>query len=325
MDEQLFEKIFQQLSQTNQADSNFKDIDDLLINQSSGTGRDNNITDKICSRLSQYSFDKLYRWLASVAVLPQNQMFEIRFEIILSCLVSIPEKKFLNKKLDHKKFCQLISTIDALISPCTIGLEDFVPFPQLKKIPLFTQDNTYYFFYGSYEQPYLNWSRLMECFYPILKKVEHPLAQIIDDSLHFQTSLLEEIEKFYSSAEMKDDIFIPSEQLLNSLGNIFITTIGPSCTRVIKAGQLATQSDILNLALNDGMRTVFTVKSKQKKYYWLPFDHYDGLLSAVKELIKTASPIIKSINIYSVGKFTTSLWGLFKLPRGVRNIYSLKE
>lgn len=318
MDEQLLKKLVKSFAQTT------NNADDSLAHCQDSATKDKDTIDKICAYLSEYSFDELYRWLAATAVLPHNQMFELRFEAILTCLISIPENKFINKKLRRGRFCQLLTQIDALVSPYTVFLEDFTPFPQLKKIPLFTPEATFYFFYGSYEQPYLNWKRLMESIYPVLKKTEHPLSQMIEESLNFQTSLLEEIGKKYSSGKIRKNIFVPPEEVLNNLGSRFTATFEIDSIRTVEVGSLDTQDDLLSFAINDGMRTVLLVKNKSTTYFWLPCDHFDGILYAVKELIMINSPIINSINIYSRGQFANKLWGLFKLPAGVENIYSLQ-
>ena len=166
-------------------------------------------SNEICKRLSLYSFDKLYLWIAATAIHPNNQLFTIRFESVLACLLSIPAKKFSNKKLTYKDFCNLLHEIDKTISPFTVSLEDFEPFYQLKKIPLFTPEAKYYFFYGSYEQPYLIWNHLVEIIYPVLSKLNHPLISTIKASLEFQTQLIKRMDDYVITEERPATIIIP--------------------------------------------------------------------------------------------------------------------
>ena len=277
---------------------------------------------EICKRLSLYSFDKLYLWIAATAIHPNNQLFTIRFESVLACLLSIPAKKFANKKLTYKGFCKLLHEIDKTISPFTASLEDFKPFYQLKKIPLFTPEAKYYFFYGSYEQPFLIWNHLFEIIYPVLSKLKHPLVSTIKASLEFQTQLIKRMDDYEIYEESPDTIIIPPQNFLDDIGKEFLTKFSDVFAKTITSGDLERKKDLIGFAINGGLYDVLLVKHKGRSFFWLPFDHYDAISYIIKTTILNNSLITRPLMEYSTGYFCNAFLGLFKLTNGVKNIYS---
>jgi hypothetical protein len=106
--------------------------------------------DEICKNIrdifSHYSFEQLYSWIAASAVHPYNQMFILRFEIMMACLLSIRPDKFAKQKLEHRVFSEILEKTSCELAAFTSMLEDFEPLFQLKKIPLFLGKEKYYFF-----------------------------------------------------------------------------------------------------------------------------------------------------------------------------------
>ncbi len=299
---------------------------DIINNKSSFDDRDQNELDavrKIYSKLSSYSFEKLYIWLAATAIHPNNQLFSIRFEIIFACLLSIPPEKFENRKLNYQDFCNLLREFDITVSPFTVFLEDFKPFYQLKKIPLFTPESKYYFFYGSYEQPYLIWNHVIEIIYPVLSKLNHPLALTIKTSLDFQTQLIGDMENYAIEERNESTITIPPKDFLDVIGKRFLTNFSDEFARTVTSGALKKEKSLLSLAANGGLYDVLFIKHKNHKFFWLPFDHYDAISYIIKRTVLKNSLVIGSINNYSKGQFLNSLWGLFRITSGVENIYSI--
>ena len=289
------------------------------------TEREQNATkaaNEICKKLSLYSFDKLYFWIAATAIHPNNQLFTIRFESVLACLLSIPAKKFANKKLTYKDFCKLLHEIDKTISPFTALLEDFKPFYQLKKIPLFTPEEKYYFYYGSYEQPYLIWNHLVETIYPVLSKLNHPLVSTIKASLEFQTQLIKRMDDYEIFEESPDTIIIPPQVFLDDIGKEFLTKFSDVSAKTITSGDLDGKKDLIGFAVDGGLYDVLLVKHKGRRFFWLPFDHYDAITYIIKRTILNNTLITRPLMEYSTKHFCNAFFGLFKLTNGVKSIYS---
>ena len=277
---------------------------------------------EIRKKISLYSFDKLYFWIAATAIHPNNRLFTVRFESVLACLLSVPAKKFANKKLTYKDFCKLLHEIDKTISLFTASLEDFEPFYQLKKIPLFTPEAKYYCFYGSYEQPYLIWKHLVEIIYPVLSKLKHPLVSTIKASLEFQTQLIKRMDDYGITEESPATIIIPPQDFLDDIGKKFLTKFSDEFAKTITSGDLERKKDLIGFAVNGGLYDVLFVKHKGKKFFWLPFDHYDAISHIIKKTILNNTLITRPLMEYSTIHFCNAFFGLFKLINGVKSIYS---
>lgn len=277
---------------------------------------------EIRKRLSLYSFDKLYFWIAATAIHPNNRLFTVRFESVLACLLSVPAKKFANKKLTYKEFYKLLHEIDKTISPFTALLEDFEPFYQLKKIPLFTPEAKYYFFYGSYEQPYLIWNHLVEIVYPILLKLKHPLVSTIKASLEFQTQLIKRMDDYVIMEESPATIIIPPQDFLDDIGKYFLTKFSDKFAKTITSGELEGKKNLIGFAVNGGLYDALLVKHKGRTFFWLPFDHYDAISRIIKKTILKNTLITRPLMEYSTNHFCNAFFGLFKLTNGVKSIYS---
>ena len=304
-----------------QAHEFFEHRDNIILS----TVREQNATkavNEICEKLSLYSFDKLYFWIAATAIHPNNQLFTVRFESALACLLSVPAKKFANKKLTYKDFCKLLHEIDKTISLFTASLEDFEPFYQLKKIPLFTPDAKYYFFYGSYEQPYLIWKHLVEIIYPVLSKLKHPLVSTIKASLEFQTRLITRMDDYVIIKEKPATIIIPPQDFLDGIGEEFLTNFSDEFAKTITSGALEGKKDLIDFAIDGGLYDVLLVKHKGRKFFWLPFDHYDAISRIIKKTILNNTLITRPMMEYSTGHFCNAFFGLFNLTNGVKSIYS---
>ena len=303
-------------------------VNDFFVPNSNGTPRimnarhETNAVNEVCKKLSLYSFDKLYCWIAATAIHPNNQLFSPRFESFLACLLSIPAKKFANKKLAYRDFCKILQDIDKIISPFTASLEDFEPFYQLNKIPLFTPDAKYYFFYGSYEQPYLIWNHLVDIICPVLAKLQHPLISTIKASLEFQTQLIDRMANYAIAKENPAATLIPPQNFLDDMGEKFLTKFSDGFAKTIISGDLERKKNLISFAIDGGLYDVLFVKHNGKKFFWLPFDHYDAISRIIKKTILNNTLITRPIANYSIGHFSNALLGLFGLTNGVKNIYA---
>ena len=144
----------------------FSEFTTFFTNAEYRTSEERQMEEHICQSIkdvfSIYSFNQLYLWLAASAVHPYNQQFILRFEIMMACLLSINPDKFANQKLEHSVFSEILEKTSRELATFTSMREDFEPLFQLKEIPLFLGKEKYYFFYGTYEQPYLIWNRISE-------------------------------------------------------------------------------------------------------------------------------------------------------------------
>ena len=104
--------------------------------------------------LKNYNIRELFLWIQTTAVHPANQLFQIRFELLLYLLFSIPPEKFRNKDLKRDQFANFIEDFDKKFSHRFHMVEDWKPFNQLKLIPYLLNRRKYYFFYGNLERPY---------------------------------------------------------------------------------------------------------------------------------------------------------------------------
>ena len=285
----------------------------------------NIIHTKIISLLSLYSFDKLYLWLAGTAVIPENQDKPMRFEIIMACLLSIPENKFKNVKLTYNEFNKLIEKIDSLIYPLVISLEDYHPYPQMKKIPLFLPEGIRYFLYGTYEYPYFMWKKIIDTCYPSLEKHNSPIYYTIKKSLQFQTHLVEVFDKYNLSEIKQRNIFIPSIHILNEIATFFVVDNYENNTRICRSGDFTEQKDIITYALQGNLYEILYVKHKNKIYYWLPFDHFDGISHALNKTISKNSFLREELEFKSKQNFFEHLFSRGRINNLIKNIFSISK
>lgn len=305
----------------------FSEFTTFFTNAEYRTSEERQMEEHICQSIkdvfSIYSFNQLYLWLAASAVHPYNQQFILRFEIMMACLLSINPDKFANQKLEHSVFSEILEKTSRELATFTSMLEDFEPLFQLKEIPLFLGKEKYYFFYGTYEQPYLIWNRISETIYPVLRKFEHPLADAIKTSLLFQTNLLAAINKFDIEEKSQNVLHVPEEKFLDEIGSHFIVkNTVKTDMKICNSGELYNQESLLNFSVNGGLYNIFYVKNDNNIFYWLPCDHYDSLENSLKNLLKNDTSIRKSIDMCSKGYFCDSLFSLFSLPCCIKNIYS---
>lgn len=176
----------------------------------------------IISWMKKYEFEKLLMWLQATAIHPNNQLYQMRFEYLIACLLTIKENDFENSPLTHRDFKKHLSAFFNETSKEFYITEDFRPYSQLKLIPYFYNGHKYHFFYGNLERP---WEFINKLDYMYLKP-QYQIKDHFEDtylwSLTFQTNLLRDLVSDAESLEISKGLYIPSDKYLNKFGSSFI-------------------------------------------------------------------------------------------------------
>ena len=148
------------------------------------------LQNELIEQFINYNKKELYQWLITSMIHPSNQLYGMRYELLIHTLLAIDEAKFSNQSINKEEYKKLISWFEEEYSAYFIMMEDFEPFGQLKLIPLLLDREKYYFFYGSLERPYES----LKQFHKILFSMEITELENIKDeflwSLQRQTDIL---------------------------------------------------------------------------------------------------------------------------------------
>ncbi|MFB7817075.1 hypothetical protein ACFC0X_23255 [Paenibacillus chitinolyticus] len=182
---------------------------------------------EISDWMKNYNFKQLLLWIQVVAVHPNNQLYQLRFEYLVACLLSIRETDFLQTPLEYKEFKKFLDTFFRKTNIEYARYEDFTPFSQLELIPYFYNGTKYYFFYGALERPRefiekFDWMYLKT---DIDSTLQNHLAELFETSLDFQSDILKQIVSNPESSVTTKTYYIPSVEYLNYIGQYFQTNI----------------------------------------------------------------------------------------------------
>lgn len=179
--------------------------------------------DEIFNWMKKYNFKQLLMWIQVTAVHPNNQLYQLRFEYLLACLLSIKPSEFLQEPLDSKSFEKFIFNYFKRVDRQFAHLEDFEAYNQLKLIPYFYNGEKYYFFYGALERPreFIEKFDWMYLKIDIDNVIQNNLEELFKASLSFQTDLLEAIASNSESQISKKSLYVPSEEYLDLISKHF--------------------------------------------------------------------------------------------------------
>lgn len=254
--------------------------------------------------MKKYDFNGLLMWLQATAIHPNNQLYQMRFEYLIACLLTIKETDFQNSALPYTEFKKHISTFFNATSKEFYITEDFQPYSQLKPIPYFCNGHKYYFFYGNLERP---WEFINKLDYMYLKpqyQATEQLENIYLWSLTFQTNLLRDLVSDAESSKISKGLYIPSEQYLNKFGLSFICK-----ENAISIALSHITPGEFSLDLIDNNKTTIyeafdalLIRSLDKVMYLLPQMHIEVLFKIFSKLLFiSAMPI--GINDLSIPVF----------------------
>ncbi|MPM05128.1 hypothetical protein SDC9_51414 [bioreactor metagenome] len=260
----------------------------------------------IVSWMKKFNFNKLLMWLQATAIHPNNQLYQMRFEYLIACLLTIKEMDFENNPLTYLEFKKRILTFFNATSKEFYITEDFQPYSQLKLIPYFYNGHKYYFFYGNLERP---WEFINKLDYMYLKP-QYQITEHFEDtylwSLTFQTNLLRNLVSDTESSKISKGLYIPSEQYLNKFG------LSLTCKEnAISSALSHITPGEFSLHLIDANKTTIyeafdalLISSSDKIIYLLPQLHIEVLFKILskfvfesqhsKENLKKANQIIKT-------------------------------
>ncbi len=172
--------------------------------------------------MKKYDFLKCISWIQAIAIHPNNQLYQMRFEYLIGCSLTIKNTEYRKRTLTYSAFKNFIHAFFKSSSNDFRLIEDFKPFSQLDLIPYFFNGHKYYFFYGNLERP---WEFVSKLDYMYLKpkyQNENSIEHWFIESMTFQTVLLEALTADDESYETSEGLYIPSEEYLDKFGKFFI-------------------------------------------------------------------------------------------------------
>ena len=251
--------------------------------------------EEVVEAIKEFNFADWALWINTASLHPKNQLMELRFQLLMGHLLTIKEDEFVGNALDYAAFRAVLKVFDAKCSSLK-WLEDFAPLPQMQKIPLFFNRKIKYFFYGSFEQPYLHWRGFIDLFYPVLRLENNFLAFLIEQSLDMQTKLINSIEKYVDDCEVTQSIFVPPESFLEDISPLFKVEDIINNISFISCGELVEKKQLYTNIINENfLRDKFYINTSSNYCYLFPFNHIDAITQAIQnEIFKQ-----KNINILS--------------------------
>ncbi|MEG0835704.1 MAG: hypothetical protein RR413_09710, partial [Christensenellaceae bacterium] len=240
--------------------------------------------------MKKYDFDALLPWLQTVVIHPNNQLYQIRFEYLIACLLSIEPTKFETQPLTYKEFEKFLLSFFHKSSNDFYMSEDFSPYSQLKMIPYFYNGHKYYFFYGNLERPWEFINKLDVMYLKPRYQVNENLEEAFILSLRFQTELLQKMTANNESLITTKSLYIPTEEYLNSFKDDFV------CNEIFTHSLMSpmAQGDFsLSMADNNKTSTCemfnsLVIESSGRQFFLLPQLHIETLFKMFdKSLFET--------------------------------------
>ncbi len=248
--------------------------------------------------MKNYNEVDLFLWIQTAAVHPANQLFQMRFELLLGILFSISPDEFSGNILARNEFESFIQSSDEKLSDHFLMFEDWRPFHQLKLIPYFFRKGKFYFFYGTLERPY-EFLRQFNNLYLIDNSQEtyNELTLIRQQfalSLEFQSQFVKILSESEGTEIDSEKIYVPRQEFFECISPLFR----------IEHGQL---NDLENFpALEPGVfsymgekvfeacidhnlfRSLYAHLSDSHYYFLLPQLHLEVLYNLANELLRSS-------------------------------------
>lgn len=251
----------------------------------------------ITNWLKNYNIRELFLWIQTTAVHPANQLFQIRFELLLCLLFSIRPEKFRNKDLTRDQFENFIEDFDKRFSHHFHAVEDWKPFNQLKLIPYFLNRGKYYFSYGNLERPY-EFLRQFENLFLIDKDEDTPseflvIKKMLTLSLEFQSRIIERLTKIDEAKIKSEKIYVPTQAFFNEISLMF--TIDPQqlsifeCLSILQPGAFKDTRKGIYGSYDPELFSTFHVHLFNNDYYLLPQLHLEILYKFANQVVETSS------------------------------------
>lgn len=256
---------------------------------------------------------------------PSNQKYLCRIEHLICTLLTIQKKDFGNDTPAAKDFQHLFNEIEGRPEYSFADLEDFVGPPQTKLLPLFWNNQFYYFFYGNYERPYEYWKSMIEMYFPSGFEITEglrDLRELIVQSLAWQTGLLTEIVELDESFVDEDKLYVPSDAYLESL-SIHFTRADKFTNSHIEFGALSEYSErMLSEQAPDTSELIESLFIKDGDHYIVlyPQLHYDKIFECAGSLAAASDDLKGFITLSFSERLENELLKHFK---GYRRVFKL--
>lgn len=244
--------------------------------------------------LKKYNIKELFLWIQLVSLHPRNQLYQIRFEILIFILLSIEHDEFENRPLKRDDVVYFFSENEAILSGICAMQEDFEPFPQFKLTPVFIRGRKYHFFYGCLEMPHREAKHLIDVYFDIIADTDEliQVQKLIESYFVAQNSLLSTFirEPEYSTFEDDQMVFIPSQGFYDVHKDTLLikNTIIDSEVTTGHLSSLAVE-DIIEHCLNNNSYKILSsliLNINEEKYFLLPQISIEYLLFRSIELVR---------------------------------------
>lgn len=168
---------------------------------------------ELVNKIKRFDTRLFFEWISIIALHPSNQKYLMRLEFLIAVFFSIEKEKFTNEKKSRKDISNIFEELKDEFDSMFRMVEDYVPFEQLKLIPLFLNGNKFYFYYGLIENPYTRLKVLANAILA-LDVGTHKGLQVVQNqfliSLKKQTEILEELVGCEESKVQGEEVYIPS-------------------------------------------------------------------------------------------------------------------
>lgn len=152
------------------------------------------VISELKTEVRQYDKNEILKWLSGTGVLPGNELYEYRFAFLIYLVASIPDNKFMSKKIDRQKLIEIIAISEKLGWE---QIEDYEPFINSKKQVFGLNQKQYNYFHANLEDPIGILENICKRFHEFGKKIEKiygysPLDEL-EKLLNYQTFLMDAI------------------------------------------------------------------------------------------------------------------------------------
>jgi hypothetical protein len=180
--------------------------------------------DELLSRLRKFNQKDLFLWTQITSLHPNNQLYQYRFELLCSIILSMQKSSFENKPNSREDFEEIINLFNKRFGNEFFMYEDWEPYSIFKSIPLIIDKDKYYFLTGPFENSYEQYQKYIRYFLNNSQKNKfQKINSKIIDSLLFQTRIIDKILMKEESKQKQDSIYVPSEKYFEEIKGLFIT------------------------------------------------------------------------------------------------------
>lgn len=262
-------------------------------------------TEDVKSWFKRYNLKELFQWIQLISLHPQNQLYQIRFEILICILLSVKQDEFENQSLNREDIIDFFNENESLLSRMCFMQEDFEPFPQFKLTPVFITRKKYHFFYGCLEMPHREAKHLIDIYWGIKSPTEEliQVQQLIESYFVAQNSLLNSfnIQNEYTNCENIEGVYIPSQSFYDVLKQDLIIKFKIPDSE-INAGHLSALAvdDIIDHCLNWESHKILgslILNIEGETYFLLPQTSIEYLSSKAIEIAQKNKSNEQIINL----------------------------